>query len=78
MIEIQATVKAHSCDKSNVTKVNILELGSFRKETLSKSCISRYFTFPKEYMRSYVYVIGFEKSSLPRTQEQDTLFTIKR
>ena len=25
-----------------------------------------------------VYVTGFEKSHLPRTQHQDTLFTIKR
>ena len=31
-----------------------------------------------EWQHAFTYVTGFEKRRLPRTQQHDTLFTIKR
>ena len=30
------------------------------------------------YVHSHTYVTGFERTRLPRTQQEDTLFTITR
>ena len=54
MTEIQATVKACSCDQSNVTKVN--KIRKFMQRNLKQKLYITLLIFPKECIHSYVYV----------------------